>query len=106
MKLNNNSLTSLIFLTIGSIKVKLPQILRYFDYGLMFDFIFASIMGLVGSCVSLVEFLFVRPSGFVGFYDTVLLINNRGNPDNYGFINPGSSLINPSGSPVPVEQMK
>ena len=48
MKLNNNSLTSLISLTIGSLKQTLPQILRYFYYGLMFYFIFSSIMGLVG----------------------------------------------------------
>lgn len=100
MKLNNNSLTSLISLTIGSLKINLPQILRYFDYGLMLYFIFASIMGLVGACASLVECLSVLPYGFAGFYDSVLLMNNRGNPDNYGFINSGTPNT-PSGPGTP-----
>lgn len=52
MKLYNNSLTSLIYVTIGSLKVKLPQRLKYFYYGLMFYFIFPSILGLVGACAS------------------------------------------------------
>ena len=49
-------------------------------------------MGLVGACASLVECLSVLPSGFAGFDDGVLQMN-RGNPDNYGFIN---SLNDPS----------
>jgi hypothetical protein len=98
MKLYNNSLTSLISLTIGSLKLTLPQILRYFDYGLMFYFIFASIMALVGICASLVECLSVLPYGFAGFYDSVLQINNRGNPENSGFLNPNPGTPNtPSG---------
>ena len=90
LKLNNNSLTSLISLTIGSLKEILPQILRYFYYGLMFYFIFASIMSLVGTCASLVDCLSVLPYGFSGFDDSVLLMNNRGNPDNSGFIISGT----------------
>ena len=79
MKLYNNYLTSLISLIFGSLKLILSQILRYFDYGLMFYFIFASILPLVWICAPLVDCLSVLPSGF---YDCVLLINNRGNPDN------------------------
>jgi len=44
-------------------------------------------MGLVGICASLVECLSVWPSGFE---DSVLQMNNRGTPDNYGLINPGT----------------
>lgn len=79
-----------MYLTIGCLKESLPQILRYFDYGLMLYFTFTSIMCLVGACASLVESLSIFPYGYAGFDDSVLLMNNRGNPDNYGFINSGS----------------
>jgi hypothetical protein len=65
------------------------QLLRYFYYGLLLYIIFSSIMSLVGICGSLVECLSVFPLPS-GFEDSVFHMNNRGTPDNYGFINPGS----------------
>jgi len=105
MKLNNNSLTSLIFLTIGSFKLNLPQILRYLDYGLMFYFIFSSIMGLVGACASLVECLSVLPSGFAGF---IYLDTNavQGTGVSSSSTLPGSSPLIPLVVQVPVAVMK
>jgi len=65
------------------------QLLRYFDYVLLVYFIFSSIIGLVVICASLVEHLSICPL-LSGFEDCVLQMNNRGTPDNYGFINPGT----------------
>jgi hypothetical protein len=65
------------------------QLLRYFDYGLLFYIIFSSIMALVGICASLVEHLSVFPL-LSGFEDGVLQMNNRGNPENYGFMSSGT----------------
>jgi hypothetical protein len=53
-------------------------------------------MALVGICASLVECLSFLPLQ-AGLEDSVLQMNNRGNPENYGFIVPGS----PNNSPGP-----
>ena len=68
-------------------KLSLTQILRYFDYCLLVYIIFSTILALVGFCGCLVESMSVLP---YGFEDSVLQMNNRGTPDNYGFINPGT----------------
>lgn len=46
-------------------------------------------MALVGICASLVDCLSVFPLHY-GFDDSLFLMSNRGTPDNYGFITPGS----------------
>lgn len=64
----------------------MTQIVRFFDYGLLIYIIYASALALVAICASLVDCLSVFP---YGFEDSVLQMN-RGTPDNYGFINPGT----------------
>jgi hypothetical protein len=73
------------------------QIMRCIDFCLMFYIIFHSIFAIVSMSVSLVEYLSILPAGFE---DSVLQMN-RGNPDNYGFINPGTPNTpgTPGGSP-------
>jgi hypothetical protein len=67
-------------------QLTLTQIVRFFDYGLLIYIIFASVLALVAICASLVDCLSVWP---YGFEDSVLQMN-RGTPDNYGFIYPGT----------------
>ena len=73
----------------------LNQIVRYFDYVLLLYIIISTIIAIVGLCASLVECLSILPSGF----ENSVLQMNRGTPDNYGFINPGSN--NPGGPGTP-----
>lgn len=76
------------------------QLIRFFDYALLLYIIFHSIMGLVGICAYLVFCLSLSPIQF-GFDDSVLHMNNRGTPDNYGFINPisNNTPCGPGGNP-------
>ena len=88
----NISLTINIFKQLIKIYFKelsWTQLLMYFDYGLFLYIIFNSIMALVGICASLVDCLSVFPLHY-GFDDSLFLMSNRGTPDNYGFITPGS----------------
>jgi hypothetical protein len=63
------------------------QLLIY--YGLFLYILFSSLRALVGIFASLEDCLSVFPLPNV-FEDSVLQMNNRGTPDNYGFINPGT----------------
>jgi hypothetical protein len=101
----NMSLTINIFKQlINSILKELSwtQLLRFFDYVIFFYIIFSSIVVLVGICASLVDCLSISPlqSGF-GFDDGVYHMNNKGTPDNYGFISPANNNTpcGPGGNP-------
>jgi hypothetical protein len=99
MFLINSPLSLILFLKKVRFKNLNPltasKILRFIDYGLFFYIICISIMDLVGLCSSLVNCLSVYPSGIE---DCVMQMNNRGTPDNYGFL-PSGGPNSPNGPP-------
>jgi hypothetical protein len=75
----------------------MPQIIWYVDFSLFILFVYFSIIDIVGICSSLVDNLAIIP---YGSEDCLLQMNNnRGLPDNYGFIGNSGSPNNTGGNP-------